>query len=204
MVFSSPVFLFLFLPVTLAAYFVLRGRLKNYWLLAVSLVFYGWGEPKFLPVMLASIGGNFVLALWIDRVRDARIGRYALALVRYEFFGRRASNLLIVLPMATPEIVIGAALLSMFVYVDIARGFSTLVLAHVMFSISFVVILVRSRLIGFDPAEHPVALQIGGSDPTALAACARIGADFGYDEISATDVLNYVASIFARGDAKSD
>src|ERR1700749_4673229 len=42
----------------------------------------------------------------------------------------------------------------------------------------------RERLIGFDPAEHPVALQLGGSDPRALAECARIGADFGYDEIN--------------------
>jgi tRNA-dihydrouridine synthase A len=42
----------------------------------------------------------------------------------------------------------------------------------------------RERLIGFDPAEHPVALQLGGSDPAALAQCARIGADFGYDEIN--------------------
>src|ERR1700674_2452950 len=42
----------------------------------------------------------------------------------------------------------------------------------------------RARLIGFDPAEHPVALQLGGSDPSALAQCALIGADFGYDEIN--------------------
>jgi tRNA-dihydrouridine synthase A len=42
----------------------------------------------------------------------------------------------------------------------------------------------RTRLIGFDPAEQPVALQLGGSDPKALAQCARIGADFGYAEIN--------------------
>jgi tRNA-dihydrouridine synthase A len=42
----------------------------------------------------------------------------------------------------------------------------------------------RSRLIGFDPFEHPVALQLGGSDPAALAQCARIAADFGYDEVN--------------------
>ncbi|HEY8580531.1 MAG TPA: tRNA-dihydrouridine synthase, partial [Beijerinckiaceae bacterium] len=42
----------------------------------------------------------------------------------------------------------------------------------------------RDRLLGFDPAEHPVALQLGGSDPKALAECARIGADYGYDEIN--------------------
>jgi tRNA-dihydrouridine synthase A len=42
----------------------------------------------------------------------------------------------------------------------------------------------RARLLGFDVAEHPVALQLGGSDPVALAQCARIGQDFGYDEIN--------------------
>ena len=42
----------------------------------------------------------------------------------------------------------------------------------------------RARLLRFDPAEHPVALQLGGSDPSALAACARIGADLGFDEIN--------------------
>ena len=50
----------------------------------------------------------------------------ALALVRHRFFGRRAANMLILVPMATPEVVIGAALLSMFVYIDVARGFPTL------------------------------------------------------------------------------
>jgi tRNA-dihydrouridine synthase A len=42
----------------------------------------------------------------------------------------------------------------------------------------------RARLLGFDPAEHPVALQLGGSEPRVLAECARIGADVGYDEIN--------------------
>jgi len=42
----------------------------------------------------------------------------------------------------------------------------------------------RARLLGYEPAEHPVALQLGGCDPRALAECARIGADFGYDEIN--------------------
>src|SRR5579864_6849434 len=42
----------------------------------------------------------------------------------------------------------------------------------------------RDRLIGFDPFEHPVALQLGGCDPRALAQCARIAQDFGYDEVN--------------------
>jgi spermidine/putrescine transport system permease protein len=85
----------------------------------------------------------------------------ALALVRYQFFGRRATNLLIILPMATPEIVIGAALLSMFVTYDVTTGFSTLFIAHVMFSISFVVVVVRSRLIGFDRSIEEAAADLG-------------------------------------------
>jgi spermidine/putrescine transport system permease protein len=87
----------------------------------------------------------------------------AIALVRHQFFGRRASNLLIVLPMATPEIVMGAALLSMFVYYQAALGFGTLLIAHVMFSISFVVVVVRSRLIGFDRSLEEAAQDLGAT-----------------------------------------
>ena len=87
----------------------------------------------------------------------------ALALVRHRFFGRRATNLLIVLPMATPEIVIGAALLSMFIVYSISLGFTSLLIAHVMFSISFVVVVVRSRLIGFDRSIEEAAADLGAT-----------------------------------------
>ena len=88
----------------------------------------------------------------------------ALALVRYQFFGRKAANLLIILPMASPEIVIGAALLSMFIVYSLPLGFTTLLIAHIMFSISFVVVVVRSRLIGFDRSPRG-----GGRRPRAQA-----------------------------------
>jgi spermidine/putrescine transport system permease protein len=87
----------------------------------------------------------------------------ALALVRHQFHGRRAANVLIVIPLATPEVVIGASLLSMFVYFGVATGFGTLVLAHVMFSISFVAIVVRSRLIGFDRSLEEAARDLGAT-----------------------------------------
>ncbi|MGH2953401.1 MAG: ABC transporter permease [Solirubrobacterales bacterium] len=87
----------------------------------------------------------------------------AIALVRHQFFGRRATNLLIVLPMATPEIVIGAALLSMFIIYNLALGFTSLLIAHIMFSISFVVVVVRSRLIGFDRSIEEAAADLGAT-----------------------------------------
>ncbi len=65
------------------------------------------------------------------------------------------------IPTATPEVVVGAALLSMFVYFEVSTGFVTLLLAHVMFSISFVVIVVRSRLIGFDRSLEEAARDLG-------------------------------------------
>jgi spermidine/putrescine transport system permease protein len=89
----------------------------------------------------------------------------ALALVRYQFFGRRTANFLIVIPLATPEIVIGASLLSLFLltFGTGFLGFKTLLIAHVMFSISFVVIVVRSRLIGFDRNLEEAARDLGAN-----------------------------------------
>jgi spermidine/putrescine transport system permease protein len=65
--------------------------------------------------------------------------------------------------MATPEIVIGAALLSLFVVYGLALGFTTLLIAHIMFSISFVVVVVRSRLIGFDRSIEEAAADLGAT-----------------------------------------
>jgi spermidine/putrescine transport system permease protein len=87
----------------------------------------------------------------------------ALAMVRYEFFGRRTSNYLIVIPTATPEVVLGASLLSMFLIYGLDLGFTTLLIAHVMFCISFVVIVVRSRLIGFDRSLEEAAQDLGAT-----------------------------------------
>ena len=92
----------------------------------------------------------------------------AIALVRHAFRGRRAANLLIIIPMATPEVVIGASLLSMFIFYSLALGFTTLLIAHVMFSISFVVVVVRSRLIGFDRHLEEAAADLGASPATTF------------------------------------
>ena len=92
----------------------------------------------------------------------------ALALVRHNFRGRKVANFLIVIPMATPEVVIGASLLSMFLIYGISLGFFSLLLAHVMFSISFVVIVVRSRLIGFDRQLEEAARDLGATSMTTF------------------------------------
>ena len=87
----------------------------------------------------------------------------ALALVRYEFKGRAPVNFFIFVPLATPEVVLGAALLSMFLNFLVATGFGTILIAHIMFNLSFVIITVRSRLIGFDRSLEEAAQDLGAT-----------------------------------------
>jgi len=86
----------------------------------------------------------------------------AFALVRHSFRGRAPSNLVIFLPMATPEVVMGSSLLAMFVSAgfDSALGFVTIVIAHVMFCLSFVVVTVKARLIGLDSRLEQAAMDL--------------------------------------------
>lgn len=86
----------------------------------------------------------------------------AFALVRHSFRGRAASNLLIFLPMATPEVVMGSSLLAMFVSVgfDSVLGFITVVIAHVLFCLSFVVVTVKARLAGMDSRLEQAAMDL--------------------------------------------
>jgi spermidine/putrescine transport system permease protein len=137
-----------------------------------------------------SLGGGFTLEYWdnafgvtelneamllslelaaLSTLAATAIGTLmAIGLVRHQFVGRRAANLLIVLPMATPEIVIGASLLSMFIIYSVPLGFTSLLIAHIMFSISFVVIVVRSRLIGFDRSIEEAAADLGATPLTTF------------------------------------
>jgi spermidine/putrescine transport system permease protein len=88
----------------------------------------------------------------------------ALALVRYHFRGRGTTNLLIFVPLTAPEIVLGASLLTLFLNLGSALGFWTIVIAHIMFCISFVVVTVRARLVGFDRHVEEAAMDLGANE----------------------------------------
>jgi len=92
----------------------------------------------------------------------------ALALVRYGFRGRGATNFLIFLPMSTPEIVLGASLLALFLNLQFATGFTTIAIAHVMFNISYVVVTVKARLVGFDRHLEEAAMDLGANEWTTF------------------------------------
>jgi spermidine/putrescine transport system permease protein len=123
-----------------------------------------WAHPFEIQELTDALLLSLRLAVLATLISTALGTMIALALVRYDFFGRRASNYLIVIPTATPEVVLGASLLSMFLIYGLQLGFTTLLIAHVMFCISFVVIVVRSRLIGFDRSLEEAAQDLG-ADP---------------------------------------
>jgi spermidine/putrescine transport system permease protein len=122
-----------------------------------------WSSAFSLPELNDALFTSLRLAALSTLIATAIGTLMAIALVRHRFRGRWLSNLLIVIPMATPEVVIGASLLSMFIYYSFALGFTTLLIAHVMFSISFVVVVVRSRLIGFDRHLEEAAADLGAT-----------------------------------------
>lgn len=95
----------------------------------------------------------------------------AMALVRYrsnKFRGKLAVEQILFLNIAAPEIVLGASLLGLFVTLNINRGFLTLVLAHVMFSIAYVTVTVRARLAGFDRSLEEAAYDLGANPLTTF------------------------------------
>ncbi len=137
------------------------GRYNFNW---VGFTLRHWGNAFGIEELTSALLVSLRLALLATVISTAIGTLMALALVRYEFRGRRASNFLIVIPMATPEVVMGSALLSFFLILGTpALGFPTLLITHVMFCISFVVIVVRSRMIGFDRSLEEAAQDLGAT-----------------------------------------
>jgi spermidine/putrescine transport system permease protein len=92
----------------------------------------------------------------------------ALALARHRFRGRRALESVIYVPLVTPEIVIGISLLTLFAAVGMSLGVSTIIIAHVAFSISFVIVIVRARLAGMDTNLEEAAMTLGADEVTTF------------------------------------
>ena len=122
-----------------------------------------WEHAFSVPDLNQALLTSFKLAALATAIATVIGTMMAVALVRYRFFGRRSTNLLLVLPMATPEVVMGASLLSLFLIYKVSLGFTSLLIAHVLFTISFVVVVVRSRLIGFDRSIEDAAADLGAT-----------------------------------------
>jgi spermidine/putrescine transport system permease protein len=122
-----------------------------------------WKDPFAVPGIGDALRTSIEIAV-LSTIGATILGTItALALVRYQFRGRASTNFFIFIPLATPEVVLGAALLSMFLNAAVATGFGTILIAHIMFNLSFVVVTVRSRLIGFDRSLEEAAQDLGAT-----------------------------------------
>ncbi|MDQ4006314.1 MAG: ABC transporter permease [Actinomycetota bacterium] len=162
-VYTAAVLLYLFLPIGVMMLFGfndIQGRFNFGW---EGFTLRWYRELFDIPDLVPALRTSLVVAA-VSTVFATTLGTMmALALTRYRFRGRGSSNLFIFLPLATPEIVLGASLLSLFVTMSVARGFVTIVLAHVMFNISYVVVTVKARTQGFNREWEEAAKDLGAT-----------------------------------------
>lgn len=110
--------------------------------------------------------GNSLLIATVATTISTILGTMlALAVTRYKFKGRAATNLLIFLPLATPEIVMGAGLAAQFLSAGIPKSLGTVIIAHVLFTLSFVVVTVKARIATLDPKLEEAGRDLYASPP---------------------------------------
>jgi len=152
-------FTYLFIPVAYTFVFSFNDSGKSN-LIWKGFTLRNWQNPCGAPEVCSALGNSIkigFLATFFATILGTMI---AFAIGRHKFKGRSTSNLLIFLPMATPEIVMGASLLSLFLVFKINPGFWPTVIAHIVFCISFVVVTVKARIASLDPRLEQAAMDL--------------------------------------------
>jgi spermidine/putrescine transport system permease protein len=163
-VYALLAFTYLMLPIGIVIAFSFNnpaGRFNYVW---SSFTFDNWKNWDGVPGLRSAMVLSLEIAVLASLIATLLGTLIALALVRYGFRGRGATNFLIFLPLSTPEIVLGASLLTLFLNLTIVFGFWTILIAHVMFCISFAVVTVKARLIGFDRHLEEAAMDLGANE----------------------------------------
>jgi spermidine/putrescine transport system permease protein len=139
-----------------------------------------WANPFGRPRLGDALATSLTIAFISTIVATALGTLIGLSLTRYQFRGRGATNLFVFIPMATPEIVLGASLLTMFVSTAsepwrtltggalFPLGLQTILIAHIMFNISYVVVTVRARMQGFPRHLEEAAMDLGANEWTTF------------------------------------
>lgn len=156
-------FIYLLLPVAYTFVFSFNdaGRTNLVW---QGFTLENWLNPCGAPEVCGSVVNSLAVAFVVTLVATILGTLIAFALVRHRFRGRSTTNFLIFLPMATPEVVLGSSLLALFLNILIPLGFVTVVIAHIMFCISFVVVTVKARLASLDPRLEQAAMDLYASE----------------------------------------
>jgi spermidine/putrescine transport system permease protein len=157
-------FCYLLLPIAVVIAFSFNapsGRYNYVWEGFTLDNWIHWNNP---PGIQSAVVKSLEIGIVSTIVATALGTLVALAIVRHRFRGRGATNMLVFLPMSTPEIVLGASLLTLFLNRQIVTGFATIFIAHVMFIVSYVVVTVKARLIDFDRHLEEAAMDLGANE----------------------------------------
>jgi spermidine/putrescine transport system permease protein len=161
---SALALLYLFIPIFIVVLFSFndnKGRFNFTW---QGFTLDHWANPFENPDLAIALKNSVLIAI-IATVIATALGTFmAMSLVRYRFRGRGTVDFYVFLPLATPEVVLGAALLALFLQAGTNTGFATIVIAHVMFTISYVVVTVKARLEGMDRHIEEAAMDLGATE----------------------------------------
>jgi spermidine/putrescine transport system permease protein len=155
---------YLLLPIAIVIAFSFNNPLGRFNYTWSGFTLENWAHPLTYPGLGGAIRVSLEIAFLSALVSTALGTLIALALVRYRFRGSGTTNLLIFVPMTTPEIVLGASLLTLFLNWKVPQGFGTILIAHIMFNISYVVVTVRARLVSFDRHLEEAAMDLGANE----------------------------------------
>jgi len=163
-------FAYLMLPIAVVIVFSFnqpKGRFNYTW---EHFTFNNWTHWNAIPGIQSAVELSLEIAILASLAATALGTLMALALVRYGFRGRGTTNFIVFLPLATPEIVLGASLLTLFLNFSSAfqLGDVTIFIAHVMFCVSFAVVTVKARLVGFDRHLEEAAMDLGANEWTTF------------------------------------
>ena len=160
--FAVLAFAYLLVPIVVVVVFSFNDPIGRFNFAWQGFTLNNWLHPFDYPGLSDAVRLSIEIALLSSAFATVIGTLMAMALVRHRFLGQGATNLLIFLPMATPEIVMGSSLLALFVNVGAAGflGFWTIFIAHVLFCLSFVVVTVKARLVGLDPRLEQAAMDL--------------------------------------------
>jgi spermidine/putrescine transport system permease protein len=161
---------YLMLPIAVVILFSFNdpsGRFNYVW---EGFTFDNWANWNSVLGIQSAVVTSLEVGLLATLVATVLGTLIAMAIVRHRFVGRGATNVLVFLPMSTPEIVLGASLLTLFLNTTTVfqLGFVTIFIAHVMFIVSFIVVTVKARLIGFDRHLEEAAMDLGANELTTF------------------------------------
>jgi len=167
-VYSLLFFAYLMLPIAVVAVFSFNhphGRFNFVW---KGFTWSNWAQWNAIPGIQSAVELSLEIAVVASVLATALGTLMALALVRYGFRGRGTTNFIVFLPLSTPEVVLGASLLTLFLNLSLHLGFFTILIAHVMFCVSFAVVTVKARLVGFDRHLEEAAMDLGANEWTTF------------------------------------